>query len=187
VAANTSYAQAHLRKLIRFSGTCTYSFDSDPPIGYGFIFQHFGAAGTSTIAFNNAQLLWEGTPKDSLDIKHLSSAGFVFDGTNWNVIFLTQPVAEQTPGTILGVGEFPIGNIPAGDPYYDVVHNLNIVGDYTVQISIKGTHDSRLWDNDVIVIWYHHPTEKNNVFRVCMQEARDGVQNLSIAWLIIKM
>lgn len=192
VAANLSYLSAHLRKLIRFAGTCAYTFEAADaiPIGYAFCFQHFGALGTGTINFLNAPLLWGATTKSSIDLRDYEQAAFVFDGANWNVVYISSSefvnIPGVPPGTILGTGDFNIGDLAGGDIEFVISHNLGIVGDYNVIVCVRGTSASRGLDNDVIVIWYHDVADKPNKFRVCCQEKAAGVQNMGVAWLIIK-
>lgn len=192
IAANTNYDFAHLRKLIRFSGSPTYHFNIDPPIGYGFCFQHFGTDGAATIAFDNAPLRWtDGADKATLELKARRECCVVFDGVKWNVVYLCDSdFAEDpgiTPGTIMGSGLFAVGDVGGGDPSYTVTHNLNITGDYLVFMSIRSNVEATAFrDNKLCWSWYHHATDKPNKFKFTMQELSSEVQNISMAWLIIK-
>jgi len=192
ISANTNYANTHLRKLIRLNGTPTYTFVDDPPIGYIFAFQHSGVTdGPATIAFNNGTLLWGASPKSSIEIERYSDAAFVWDGTNWNRVYITPPVDESaaTPvaGDILGVGTYDVGNVASGDPVYTITHNLAISGDYGVLYSIESNSAADYHrDNRIGGSWFHHTTDKPNKFYVGLQELASETQNLSIFWTIIK-
>lgn len=193
VNSNRNYLNSDLRKLIRLNGTSEYTFPVGQviPIGYGFLFQKFGSSlGTAKVKFLNGTLLWGTTPKSELEIPDYSELMVSWDGTNWNVVFVTPaaPVAGPiSPGTILGQGILNIGDLPGGDPTYTITHGLNITGDYIVYVSIRGTAASISRDNDVLVVWYHHATDKPNKFIICAQERLSGTQNLSFCWIIIKM
>lgn len=192
ISANTNYANTHLRKLIRFSGSPTYTFQvSDTiPIGYVFCFQHFGASsGTATINFNNGTLLFNGSPVATKTLPRGTQAAFVFDGTNWNTVYYVPPVASTTPvaGDILGVGTYNVGNVATGDPTYIITHSLAISGDYGVLISIESnTIADYTRNNRIGSCWFHHATDKPNKFYVGLQELAVETQNLSIFWTIIK-
>lgn len=193
VAADMSFEASHLRKLLRFSGTCTYSFDVNPPIGYAFVFQHFGASGTGTVAFN-APLLWNGTPKSSLAIPLFTEAAFVFDGTNWNVIYISESSGFNTTtptisaGQNIAAGVFHIGDIPPGDAFWTVTHNKNISGDYMVLLTYKSPASSWANNNGISApTFFHHSTDKPNKFQFTIQQPGNEVQNIDIAWLIVKL
>lgn len=194
ISANTNYSNSHLRKLIRFSGSPEYTFQTTDviPQGYIFAFQHFGSAGTAKVKFQNGTLLWSGSPKSSIDIPQYCEGAFVWDGTNWNVVYMVQSTwqnAGATPaGSILGVGRYNVGDVAGGDPIYTITHNLNISGDYLVFFSLE-SNDPALYhrNNKVGGTWWHHATEKNNKFYVSLQEISAEVQNLTIAWLIVKI
>lgn len=194
VAADTSYSSTHLRKLIRFSGSCEYTFEADDniPIGYAFVFQHYGVEGTCKVNFLNADLLWAGSDKTEIDIPSYSEAAFVFDGSKWNVVYLCDSswmneADDPVAGDILGTGKENIGDVPAGDNLYTITHNKGIVGDYNVMGSIfnndSGTH---FRNNKMGWSWHHHPTDKPNKFIISVQELAGEVQTLSFAWLLIK-
>jgi hypothetical protein len=195
VIANRDYSFGDLRKLLRFNNGAEYTFKlgDNVAIGYGWIFQNFGSSQTtSKVNFLNAPLKWGNTTKNSIDIPAYCEAGFVFDGTFWNVIYLSKSdwvnaASPSTPGQNIGVGTFAIGNLAAGDVTFTVTHNLNITGDYLVFTSIIGTAATQINDNDVICIWYHHATDKANKFVINCQEKAAGVQNITIAWLIVKI
>lgn len=197
ISANTNYSSTHLRKLLRFAGTCTYTFEalSAVPIGYAFVFTHFGADGTGTVQFLNGPLLWGATTKTSVDIPHYHQAAFEWDGANWNVVWFSkdaeETVAPSEPpaGTIMGSSQVIVGDITAGDPVITVTHNLNITGDYIVFLSVKasgtGAND-HIVNNGVSLAWKHHATDKANKFYITPQEIWSEVQNCVICYLIIK-
>jgi hypothetical protein len=192
VSSNTAYASTHLRKLIRFSGSPEYTFSGSIPIGYVFCFQHFGSTGTAKINFNNGTLLYAGTPKASIDIPRYTEAAFVWDGTNWNVVYMTDSdwvngSSTPTPGTVLGLGRFLCGDVPAGDPLYTIAHNLNISGDYMIIPTIESNNPANYAKNNKMgVAWHHHATDKPNKVYVSLQEISAEAQDLYIAWVIIK-
>lgn len=192
INSNTSYASTHLRKLIRLSGSPEYTFSGSIPIGYVFCFQHFGSAGTATVKFNNGTLLYAGSPKAEIDIPRYTEGAFVWDGTNWNIVYMVDSSWVNTAGpaaagTILGVGTYNVGNVAAGDPIYTIEHNLNISGDYMVQFSLETNNIADFTKNNRIGgTWVHHATDKANKFYVSLQELASETQNLSIAWVIIK-
>lgn len=192
VAANTIYDASHLRKLVRFSGSPEYEFTFDPPIGYGYAFQHFGNDGTATIKFTNKPLRWiNGTDKAELEIKSGREALFTFDGAKWNVVYLVDSnFAEDpgiTPGTVLGIGNFAIGDVPGGDPAWAITHNLDIDGDYKVFLSIDSKTGAQYVKNNKIgMTWWHHNTDKPNKFNVSLQEISPEVQDCDLTWMIVK-
>lgn len=195
VAANTNYSNAHLRKLVRFAGTCSYTFQvADAiPIGYGFPFTHYGnPQGTGTVNFNNAPLKWGATTKNSIQLPSFTEALFVFDGNFWNVVYICdtrwQNAATQLPNTVMGAGLYNVGDVGPGDPIYIIQHNLNIAGDYLVLISIQSNSGGNYYkDNTIGIAWRHHATDKPNKFEVLLQELFGEVQNIKIAWTIIKL
>lgn len=196
IVANTDYNNTdHLRKLLRFHGSVEFTFTaiSSVPIGYLFIFQNFGVGALNSVSkvnFLNAPLLWNGATKSSIDVPLFSEAAVVFDGSNWNVVYLIdskwQTTAVIPAGTFLGDGTLNLGNIPAGNHVYEVIHNLNITGDYNVMICLKGTEATWVQDNNVTLVWWHHPTEKSNKFKLSVEEWAPGVQNLSVYYRIYK-
>lgn len=195
ISANTNYSSTHLRKLIRFSGTCAYTFQvSDTiPIGYAFVFQHFGTAGTGTVNFSNGTLLWAGSPKTSIAIPSYCEACFVWDGTNWNVVYISQSTfintaAAPQAGDIIAVGSVSLGDVPAGDPIYTITHNQNVSGDYKVFPSIQSNNAATYFrDNKLGCCWYHHATDKPNKFYVSLQEISPEVQDITLCWLMVKV
>lgn len=197
VSVATDYVNAHLRKLIRISGANVYTFTAlgdQPPIGYGFCFNTFGSAGVAKIRFLNGQLLWAGVPKSEIDLPLYSDACFVWDGTNWNVVWLVQSTfinaATILPGTTIAAGLYSIGDVAPGDPVYTIIHNMDITGDYGVLLSIR-SNDAALYyrDNKLGCSWYHdtNSAQKKNKFYVTLQELSGEVQNVSIFWTIIKL
>jgi hypothetical protein len=192
VSSDTSYDPSHLRKLIRFSGTCTYTFGTTVPIGYSFCFNHYGVEGVGTIHFN-APVLWGATTLTDVPLASYQEAEFTFDGTNWNVVYLTTATKTSTPsiskGSIIDVGQFSIGDVPAGDPTYEVIHNDAITGDYMVQLTLKSNDPSTYFHDNKIgaPVFYHDTYDKPNRFHVSVQELAGETQNISIVWTIIKL
>lgn len=199
ISANTNYSASHLRKLIRFAGQCTYTFQAldTVPIGYAFVFTNFGTpSGTQvcTVQFLNGNLKWANTTKTTLDIPLYYEAAFVWDGTQWNLIyFIDSRIANAgavPTGTILGTGSVNIGDVPGGDPLYTVTHNLDITGDYNVFLQIKSnTPASAASDNRIWSTFYHDTVvaDKKNKFHFSIQEFAGELQNVSICWVIIKV
>ena len=198
IVVDTDYDNAtHLRKLLRFSGNANFTFpaDSNPPIGYPMRFQKFGAAaGTSRINFLNAPLQWTSGDKTFIDLPDYSEASFVFDGVQWNVVWLNQSSwingqTGPTAGQNVGAGVLFIGDVPAGDPSYTVTHNLNISGDYMVLLSVKSNTQAASFSNNKIgMAWWHmEDGTKKDRFRFTLQEISGETQNCSIAWLIVKL
>lgn len=196
VSANTSYSNTHLRKLVRFSGSPEYTFliTDNVPIGYMFAFQHYGSAGTAKVKFQNGTLLWAGSPKASIDIPRYSEGGFVWDGTNWNVVYLCDSTWANAASvtypvnSIVASGNFSIGDVGAGDPQWEITHSKNIPGDYNVLLSIKSNNAATYFRNNKMgSTWWHHATDKPNKFWVSLQEISGEVQDLSITWVIVKL
>jgi len=198
VAANTNYDAAHLRKLIRFAGQCTYTFQlaDTIPIGYAFVFQNFGTpsgTNTCTVQFLNGNLKWGNTTKTTIDLPLYFGAAFVWDGTQWNVIYYYDSRvvnATTTPaGTVMGVGLHFIGDIAAGDPVYTVTHNLNITGEYHVWLQVKSNDGTTAFrDNKLCHTWWHETVTatKKNQFKFSVQEISGETQNVSVVWVILK-
>lgn len=185
VAADTVFDATHLRKLIRFDGTCKFSFNVNPPRGYLFAFQHYGGVtGTGTIEFNNATLLWSGVPKNTFAIEAGTEAAFTFDGTNWNVVYVkTKPQAASitSTGTVF-VGD--IVPVPGSkDMNFTVTHNLNIVGDYKVFYSLVLHSGDPFISNDVTSLVYDKTA---NSFKISFREYEAVTQSLKIDWMILK-
>lgn len=204
VEVGRDYLPTDLRKLLKLNGTVQYTFQTIAaiPIGYGFAFNHFGNnAADAVIVFDNAPLTWgNGTTKDSINIPQYCTAGFVYDGVFWNCVYISKAdfinsASPSAPNTIVHAGEFVIGDVPGGDPIYEVVHNKNIVGGYMVVFCNKTPEDasnlppSRLYDNDISGTWFHHinAANKANSFFVCVQERAAGLQNLRISYIIVKL
>ncbi len=193
VSANTNYSNSHLRKLIRFTGSPTYTFQvSDTvPIGYAFVFQNSGT-GTAIIKFDNGSLRWPSVNKTQVSLPTKCEACVVWDGTNWNVVYMNQSTwvdgaASPTAGTIMGVGSYNVGDVASGDPSYTITHNLAISGDYMVLFSIEtNTAASYVRNNKVCGTWWHHATDKANKFYVSLQEISSETQDVSISWMIVK-
>lgn len=194
VAADTVYSNTHLRKLIRFAGTCKYTFQAldQVPIGYAFVFQHFGTAGTATIEFFNGPLRWPGGDVTSRTLPSKCEACFVWDGTKWNVVYMVQSTwADGTtpqPGQTLGVGRYAVGDVAGGDPLYTITHNLNISGDYLVFWSLETISAANYHrNNKVCGAWHHHATDKANKFHISLQEISSEVQDVNIVWMLVKI
>ena len=194
VSADTVYSNTHLRKLIRFAGTCKYTFQalSQVPVGYMFAFQHFGTAGTGTVEFLNGPLKWPGGDVTSRAIPSRCEAGFVWDGTKWNVVYMVQSTwADGTtpqPGQTLGVGRYAVGDVPSGDPLYTITHNLAISGDYLVFWSLETQNAANYHrNNKVCGAWHHHATDKANKFHITLQEITGEVQDVNIVWMLVKI
>lgn len=197
VSSNTDYISAHLRNLIRFIGSPSYFFRaaSAPPIGYAFVFQNYGAGAANSIAkvvFENAPLLWNNATKGEIDIPLYTEAAFVFDGNNWNVIYINdsrwQNSTSASSNSILGSGETVIPDVAFGaDVNVLVTHGLNISGDYRVFYSIKSAGSATAGaDNNMQIAWYHHSFNKPNAFFFTVGDPYNQVTSFSIAWLLIK-
>lgn len=199
VSANTSYSATHLRKLIRFAGQCTYTFQIGDtiPIGYGFVFQNFGTpSGTQicTVQFLNGNLKWGAGTKTTINLPLNTEACFVWDGTTWNVVYISDSrwidSSSAAVGDTLGAGQVSIGDVLSGDQLFTITHNLDITGDYAVFFSLKanssGAHTA---SNRVTGCWYHDAVaaDKKNKFYISLQELAAETQNLSIVWVIIKL
>lgn len=193
VLADTSYIPAHLRKLIRLDASVEYTFGASDsiPVGYIFVFQHFGNNdGIATVRFNNGNLIWGGAGVAFFDIPRFSEAAFTFDGVNWNVVYTSSSVPDATAIPIVGRGKLTLGDIAAGDPVFTITHGLNIVGDYCVFLSIQSfTGATKIYDNDCTAIYYHDANAalKKDLFYICVQELYPGAQNIIINWMIVKM
>ncbi len=193
VPANVSYDASHLRKLIRLSGSPNYEYLIDPPVGYGYCFQHFGVTGTATIKFTNKPLKWiDGANKATLELKSGREACFSFDGAFWNVVYLIDSAFAENPaivpGTILGVGTAVIGDFPGGDPLLTITHNLAIAGNYMIFFGIDSKTGANFSKNNKMpqVTWWHHATDKPNKFHFSMQEITGEVQDFNLNWMIVK-
>lgn len=196
VNAHTVYDPAHLRKLLRFNGTVNYTFPlaATIPIGYGFVFQNFGSVnGIGTVNFSNGTLLWAGSPKTSLAIPRYCEACFIWDGTNWNVVYITQSTfvnggTGPVAGEIIMAGQTVLGDVPAGDPTYTITHNQAIVGDYVVFLSIQSNSAATYSrDNKLGYCWFHHATDKPNKFIASLQELSPESQNVTLVWMLVKL
>lgn len=198
ISSNTNYSATHLRKLIRFAGQCTYTFQSGDtiPIGYPFCFTNLGTpSGTNvcTVSFLNGNLKWGSSTKTSFEIPLYTEAAFVWDGTQWNVWFVADARPWQSAtipaGTILGTGLFTIGDVASGDPVYTVAHNKNITGDYLVFLQVKSNNPATFFrDNKLCSTWWHESDAnlKKNQFKFSLQEISGENQDVSISWLLVK-
>lgn len=194
ILSSRDYLATDLRKLLRFSGSPVYTFPAlgAIPIGYAFVFTTFGVGpGTPKIRFLNAPLKWKATTKTELDLVDYASYAFVFNGTQWDVIWITPSVeaagAGIQAGDILGNGKVVVGDIPKHDPEYIVTHDLDIVGDYDVFLSIKTTEGGNRINNNMITnAWMHHTTDKPNKFLIHPQQIDNVTNSATICWVIIK-
>lgn len=194
VGASRSYLATDLRKLIRFTATCAYTFSGAIPIGYGFLFNNYSspANAVGTINFSNAPLRWDNTTKPSITLPKYTEACFIFDGTVWNVVYLSNTSwvnssSPQTPGQNIGVGEVLLGNVPVGDFAIDVTHNFAIVGNYYVFPSCRGAAATLGKDDDLQLAWHHHATDQANKFRLGYGIPNGSIgHNITVCFLIVK-
>lgn len=196
INADTDFIAAHLRKLMRFTNTCAYSFTvGTPPLkNYGYCFNNYGAGSVGTIKFLNAPLIFAGVELTEIVLPNKCEACFSFDGAKWNVVYLINSTsfsgAPPTPpsNTILGSGDYNIGDVPAGDPVYTVTHNLDIAGDYRVWLSIKSNSEALYFRNNKVgsTWWHMEDGTKKDRFRFSVQEIAGEAQQLSVTWLIVK-
>lgn len=196
VSSSVNYAAGtHLRKLIRMSGnSAAFHFTTNPPVGYPFRFTNVGAYSTLAdlpkIYFDAATLIEGNTTAAVFDLPYGSTCEFVFDGTSWNksIIVIGDPVPPAAL-VIEGRGLFNIGDVPGGGgTFYEINHGLNIVGDYLCFISIKSnTTADHSKDVKVSAQWFHHVTDKPNKFWLIVAELTSNVQNIAVAWMIVKI
>lgn len=202
ISTNTSYSATHLRKLLRFTNTCNYTFTGTIPVGYGFCFNNQTADKIGTITFSNGTLKVLGGTVGSITLLPSFSACFSWDGGNWNIVYYTKSEATAAgKGTIIEVGEYTLpargfgtGDLPVSPQVYEIVHGKAIAGDYTVLVSVKhavaasiaapGTSISSL---RVALIWFHHTTDKANRFCVALTEYQALTQNIIVSWVLIKL
>lgn len=206
-----TFDPTHLRKLIRMSGVCAYDFSAagGVPDGYVFCFQHFGgdggniSGGLGTITFNNAPLKWKDTTKSAIVLREQQQAAFVYDKTAdlWHIVYLVDgSFYDAVPGgiaalAVVAAGVMDVtasgyitGDVPSGDPQWEVAHNKAIVGDYMVMLSVETFDVTKLAaSNRVTTTWAHHPTQKANKFIISIQELAPEFQQVRINWLIIKL
>jgi hypothetical protein len=188
VTANINYDPAHLRKLIRFSGSIGYTFPmgADIPIGYNHTFTNFGIeAGMPAINFSNGTLLYGSIPRSFLILPFSSTGTFTWDGTNWNVIQLDIVGASAGPisGDIVGQGSSYLGDILGPDQNYTITHGLGITYGYKVFATLRGTDTSKRFDNDCT--WALHSYTSSG-FKLTIQERNGGIQNLTLDYVLIK-
>lgn len=202
------YSSSDLRKLIKMEGICNYSFNINPPSKYAFCFQAFQGTGAAvnsvcTIYFNNAPLKWGNTTKAAITLTDFQSCCLVFDEAAgfWELVYLVDSTIFEVgagsplPGSVIGAGRFLItyagytnGDVPGGDPQWEIPHNKGIVGDYLVFLSLESNTTASIASNNrVTFTWCHHATDKPNKFIVSLQELSAELQNISINWLIIKL
>jgi hypothetical protein len=196
ISASRDYLATDLRKLLRFTGTCTYTFGAAQtiPIGYIFAFTHFGTAnGIGTVQFLNAPLKWGNTTVTTFEVKRFCTAAFIYDGTQWNVLWVgsaADAVASSTPGTILGANNYSVGDVPGSNPSYIVTHGLNVVGDYLVQLSIKtkvGSEPLFHRNNTITSTWWHSTSDKPNKFHFSLEQLTNEIQSVDVSWVIIQL
>lgn len=200
ISSNMAYDPAHLRKHLRFSGSCEYNLTGAIPIGYVFCFNHYGTPGTGVVKFSNAPLKWGTGTKATISIPSETEAAFWFDGTQWNVVQMSDGVAaaatDPVPGSILGVGEFLLvtpgyqnGDVPPGDYQWTVNHGKGISGDYTVQLTLKTNNAAQFANNNKIgaPTWWHSANNKANQFHFTLQEIDSVQNNISVVWTLIKL
>jgi hypothetical protein len=197
VAADRVYSAADLRKLLRFVGTCKYTFpvDAGIPKGYAFVFQHFGAGAANskgTVEFLNAPLLWNNVTKNSIDLPLYTEGCFEYDGVNWNVIYLSDSrwvnAGSVVPGDVLGVGELHVGNVNRAAWLWTITHNLGIAGDYYAFVSVRGTATTAAADTNICVSWRHHASDKANSFHVITREPENvsSLNDITLCWVLFK-
>jgi hypothetical protein len=85
---------------------------------------------------------------------------------------------------VVGAGVLNIGDVPAGDPSWTVNHGLQVQGNYAVFFSWKSEGNYAV-NNKMPSPVYFNCTA--NSFEVSAQEISGETQNLSLAWLIIKL
>lgn len=188
ITSATDYEPAHLRKLIRLNGSAavyTFSNSEVPPIGYVFRVCNFGSAGVTTpnpkVVFGNAQLLWGATNKTEVDMPFGSVCEFVFDGTFWNAS-LPIPITYTVPR--FTQGSTHLGDVANGDvftieipdqgntsyfPVLELISNGNAFNDNSVNVTIIGS------------------TKTSHSFQVIAGEIAFVAQNVTLAWMIIKI
>ncbi len=193
IVAPLSYLPVHLRKLLRFKAATAYTFPALAaiPIGYGFAFNNESAV-SGTINFSNAPLLYNNGAISVITLKPKSSALFVFDGVNWNVVYITDSSfleqANTLAGQIIFAGEHIVGDVGGGDPQYTLVHNKAIAGDYMIIYTLRSRNPSQYFrNNSTGATWWHHPTDKPNKIMVSLQEANGELQDIAITYILIKL
>lgn len=195
IIADTIYSGGDLRQLLRFNNGAKYTFQATDniAIGYAWVFQNFGSSQTnSLIEFLNKPLKWGNTTKDSISIPAFCEGCFVFDGDFWNVVYLSQTTwvnnaSPQSSGQNIAIGEIHLGNVAVGDFIVDVTHGLDIVGDYYVFLSCRGTAATLTRDDDVQLAWYHHPTDQANKFKLGYGIPVGSIgHDITICYLLVK-
>jgi hypothetical protein len=190
IASSRNYLTTDLRKQLRLANTAEYTFPvgASIPIGYPFRFTNYGTFSSPSpltkVKFLNAPLKWGTTTKTEISLHLFNEASFVFDGTNWNVCYLSDKSLSSTPGAIIYAGSFTIGDVPGVDTEYTVTHNQNISGDYMILLSIRGTIPTKRQDNDVMLSYYD---VQPNTFKIYVQEIFSGVQNIAITYVLIRL
>lgn len=195
ISASRDYLSSDLRKLLRFSGSPTYTFPAlgAIPIGYIFVFTNFGtASGVGVVQFLNAPLKWKNTTKTTFNVGEYCEAAFVFDGAQWNVVYITTSAASlggDVPNYYpIKAGETYIGDVAVNDPVYPISHNANIAGNYTVMISIKTpVGGNRINNNLICGSWMHNVADKPNKFDFTPQQIDNVANSMELCWLLIKL
>lgn len=187
----TDYIPGHLRKLIRLSGTAAwYRFPAalglNVPIGYSHRVTNFGVTGeTAKVIFDNATLLWGGSPKTFLDIPFSATCEFTFDGTNWNCVMYNSvaPTAATPVGIISYIGSASIGNVAGSDMLVNIPIPDQLTTNYRILGNLIGIGSNWNDDNDVMFILVQKTA---TAFKIALREVSNGNQNLVFEYVIIK-
>ena len=137
------------------------------------------------LIFFNASLNWGSLSKSFLDIPFGSTACFTWDGLNWNCILNDIKTGAVAPvsGDVIGQGSVVLGNLPSGDNITTVTHGLAIGYAYKVLGSLRGTAATYIADNNC---WWEYHEPIANSFKLSVQEASNGLQNLTFDYVLIK-
>jgi len=115
---------------------------------------------------------------------------FLFDGTNWNVAYISDSRFIENPtgyqkGDFIDNGFVTIGDVAPGDPNFTVTHNKGITG---ATYHVKGTirHLGATPWRDNTITWCVYDQQENS-FKLCLQEIYGEVQNLQFVWEMTKM
>jgi len=195
VSSNRDYLASDLRKLIRLANTAEYTFPvgGSIPIGYIHCFTNFGTTGDPAnvvkVIFDNAPLKWGTGTKAEIELPLYTEAGFSFDGTNWNVAYISDSRFIENPagyqeGDFIHSGTVYLGDVASGDPSFTVTHNKAISGAYMVKGTIYHLGATPWKDNTVTWCLYDRQT---NSFKICLQEIYPEVQNCQFIWEITKL
>lgn len=88
-------------------------------------------------------------------------------------------------GMVVGSGLFNIGDVGSSDPTWTITHNLGIAGSYIVLGSIR-SNTAADYHRDNRLCWTHYDCTANS-FKISIQELSAEIQDVSFAWLIIKL